>query len=270
MTAVLDSLEGWAQEVFLVDSFSQDDTIDIALSRGVYVVQRRFRGFGDQWNFALANLPINAPWTMKIDPDERLSEDLKQEIIYRIKHTCRDGFFVSIRLFFMARALPVRLRLLRLWRTGRAHMSEVLVNEHIKVLGEIGIIQSEIEHHDSPDLDHWLDKQNLYTTAEALIRFKGADFADSPKILGTSFQRRMWLKKYFFHVPMRYTILFFYHWIWQGAWRSGWRGYIWARLRADVMRLIEYKHREMEYTGRTPVKRYRGPGQPDKRVLQCD
>jgi len=43
-------------------------------------VQRRFRGFGDQWNFALRELPITAPWTMKLDPDERLSDTLKQEI----------------------------------------------------------------------------------------------------------------------------------------------------------------------------------------------
>jgi Glycosyl transferase family 2 len=40
-------------KVFLVDSYSQDDTVDIALRHGVHVVQRRFKGFGDQWNFAL-------------------------------------------------------------------------------------------------------------------------------------------------------------------------------------------------------------------------
>jgi len=49
--AVLRNLNGWAQEVFLVDNYSRDDTVDIALRYGVHVVQRRFRGFGDQWNF---------------------------------------------------------------------------------------------------------------------------------------------------------------------------------------------------------------------------
>lgn len=39
MEAVLQNLAGWAQEVFLVDSYSQDDTVDIALR---HVVQRRF------------------------------------------------------------------------------------------------------------------------------------------------------------------------------------------------------------------------------------
>jgi hypothetical protein len=64
MAGVLDNLRGFAQEVFLVDSRSADDTVDIALSRGVHVVQRAFRGFGDQWNFALRTLPVTSPWTM--------------------------------------------------------------------------------------------------------------------------------------------------------------------------------------------------------------
>ena len=42
MEAVLENLKGWAQEVFLVDSYSQDDTVDIALRHGVHIVQRRF------------------------------------------------------------------------------------------------------------------------------------------------------------------------------------------------------------------------------------
>src|SRR6202022_3823130 len=74
MESVLQNLAGWAQEVFLVDSYSSDGTVDVALKHGVHVVQREFRGFGDQWNFALRELPITAPWTMKFDPDERLSE----------------------------------------------------------------------------------------------------------------------------------------------------------------------------------------------------
>ncbi len=60
MEEVCSNLKGWAQEVYLVDSYSQDETVDIALRHGVCVVQRRFRGYGDQWNFAIKNLPIAA------------------------------------------------------------------------------------------------------------------------------------------------------------------------------------------------------------------
>jgi hypothetical protein len=270
MNAVLSNLEGWAQEVFLVDSFSQDDTVDIALRQGVHVVQRPFHGFGDQWNFALRGLPITASWTMKLDPDERLSDELKQEIIKRTSSGDDEGFFVSIRLFFMQRALPVRLHLLRIWRTGKASMSDVLVNEHLQVSGKLAELEHDIEHHDSPDLDHWLEKQNRYTTAEAISAYSKLPLSDTPRLLGTRIQRRMWLKQNFSRLPFRYLLLFIYHWLWQGAWRAGWVGYAWARLRADVMRLIEYKRREIEVTGRLPVKRFYGAGKSDPRVRQFD
>lgn len=272
MEAVCRNLEGWAQEVFLVDSISQDDTVDIALRHGVYVVQRRFQGFGDQWNFALRELPITAPFTMKLDPDERLSDQLKQEIINTLSRTCTttdaDGFFVNIRLFFMEQPLPVRLRLLRLWRTGKALMSDVLVNEHLQVRGSLAELKHDIEHHDSPDLDHWLDKQNKYTTAEAVATYNRHKLSDEPRLCGSPLQRRMWIKKHYVKFPFRYVALFLYHYLVLGAWRAGWVGYAWSRLRCDVYRLCEYKLREMRITGRLALNRPSGPGQADPRVPQ--
>ncbi len=270
LEAVLRNLTGWAQQVFLVDSHSADQTVDIALRHGVHVVQRPFHGFGDQWNFDLRELPITAPWTMKLDPDERLSDQLKQEIIETLPRTTHHGFIASIRLFFMGRPLPMRLRLLRLWRTGTATMSDVLVNEHLRVAGSQGSLSSDIEHHDSPDLDHWMEKQNRYTTAEAIMAYHGAALADVPRLFGTAIQRRMWFKSNFLRLPFRYVLLLLYYWLWCGTWRAGWVGYAWTRLRSDVMRLIEFKRREIEITGRVPAKRIYGTGQPDKRVPQFD
>lgn len=270
METVLQNLAGWAQEVFLVDSYSQDDTVTIALHHGVHVVQRRFRGFGDQWRFAMEHLPITAPWTMKLDPDERLTEQLKMEIASTIDQNSYDGYCINIRLFFMERKLPIRLNLLRLWRTARVQFSDVSVNEHAKLDGMAGKLISDIEHHDSPDLEHWLEKQNRYTTAEAIIAYNKSALADIPRLFGTDLQRRMWLKKNFARIPGRYILLFLYYWLFQGTWRAGWVGYAWARLRADVMRLIEYKRREIELTGRLPTKRFYGSGKPDSRVRQYD
>ncbi len=101
--AVLRNLKGWAQEVFLVDSYSKDETVDIALVYGVHVVQRRFRDFGDQWNFALRELPITAPWTMKLDPDERLTDVLKSSLLAAMHSGDCDGATLDRRLWFMGR-----------------------------------------------------------------------------------------------------------------------------------------------------------------------
>lgn len=270
MEQVLENLRGWAQEVYLVDSYSRDGTVDIALRHGVHVVQRRFRGFGDQWNFALRELPINAPWTMKLDPDERLTDGLKENLDAAMRNGLADGFSMERCLWLMGKELPIRQRLVRVWLTGKCRFTDIAVNEHPIVEGLIKHVFGDIEHHDSPDLDHWLEKQNRYTTAEAIIAYQNTALADTPRIFGTPLQQRMWLKKQFYHLPFRFLLLFLYHYLWQGAWRAGWVGFAWARLRSDVMRLVEYKRREMELTGRLPVKRHYGPGKPDSRVRQYE
>lgn len=270
LEAVLRNLEGWAQEVFLVDSYSTDGTVDIALRHGVHVVQRRFRGFGDQWNFALRELPITAPWTMKLDPDERLTASLKHAIEQAIAEGQADGLSVYRRLWFMSRPLPAGHDLVRVWRTGRCRFTDVAVNEHPIVTGVLRHVDGELEHHDSPDLEHWLDKQNRYTTAEAVASYRAQKLADKPRLFGTPLQRRMWVKRHFMKLPFRYLALFLYHYLVLGAWRTGWVGYAWSRLRTDVYRLWEYKLREMRLTGRLPVQRPAGPGRPDPRVRQYD
>jgi glycosyltransferase involved in cell wall biosynthesis len=268
--AVMRNLEGWAKEVFVVDSFSRDQTVDLALQYGAHVIQRRFRGFGDQWNFALRSLPISAPWTMKLDPDERLSDELKAKLIEAMFTEDCEGIMMDRRLWFMGRPLPIRQSIVRIWKTGSCQFSEVSVNEHPLINGKTIKVAGEMAHYDSPDLDHWIEKQNRYTTAEAMIAYQKLELADRPSLLGNKLQRRMWLKAHFHKIPGRFLGLFFYYLIVEGAWRAGWIGIAWSRLRADVMRIIEYKRKEMEITGRLPALRQYGSGAADKRVSQFE
>ncbi|MBC8485565.1 MAG: glycosyltransferase family 2 protein [Bacteroidetes bacterium] len=270
MATMCRNLAGWAQEVFLLDSCSQDDTVGIALHHGVHVVQRKFTGFGDQWNFALQELTLSAPWTMKLDPDERLTDELKKNISDVIAQEKADGFSFKRRLWFMGKPLPVYQKVVRVWQTGKCKFSDVNVNEHPIVDGKVLHIKGYLEHYDSPDLEHWLEKQNRYTTIEAISAYKSDKLSDIPNLFGSSLQRRMWLKKNFYRFPFRYFLLFIFNWLWLSAWKAGRVGYIWARLRTDVMRLLDYKRREMEITGRLPLKRVYGLGKPDRRVKQFD
>ncbi len=240
------NLKGWAQHIFLVDSYSSDDTIEIALSHGVHVVQNKFLGFGDQWNFALENLNIDTPWTMKLDPDERLSDELKVNLRNEMLKSNSTAFSVDRRLWFMERPLPIYQNIVRVWQTGKCKFSNVSVNEYPIIAGNISKVNGNLEHLDSPDLEHWLKKQNQYTSLEAIIAFEQGELSDKAILFGTSLQRRMWLKKIFYKIPFRYFILFLYYWLLCGVWRAGTVGYIWCRLRTDVMRLVDYKRKEMK------------------------
>jgi glycosyltransferase involved in cell wall biosynthesis len=268
MEAVLENIIPWAQEIFLVDSYSSDGTVDIALKHGVHVVQRRFKNFGDQWNFAVTALPIQSPWTMKLDPDERLTDELKSSIAAAIRENDAGGLNVQRRLWFLGRPMPVRQELLRLWRTGTCRFSEVLVNEHPSVSGRIRLVSGELEHYDSPNLHHWYEKQNRYTTAEAITSYRGAKLSAQARLFGTPVERRMWFKRNFFRLPGFYATLFLYNYFVLGAWRAGRAGLIWARLRVEVYRAWEYKLREMQMTGREAVLPPSCIGTPDPRVPQ--
>lgn len=268
MESVLENVVPWAQEVFLVDSHSTDSTVDIALKHGVYVIQRKFTGFGDQWNFAMQALPIHAPWTMKLDPDERLTDELKRAIDEAIRTDNADALSISRRLWFMGRPLPVRQELLRIWRTGTCKFSDVLVNEQPLVDGRIQSVRAELEHYDSPDLHHWYEKQNRYTTAEALSSFRGLSLSAEPRLLGTRLERRMWIKRYFHRLPFVFFSLYLYHYLILGAWKAGRVGHIWAHLRVEVYRAWVYKLREMQITGHEIVLPPPQEGTPDSRVPQ--
>ncbi len=270
MEAVLDNLKGWAQEVFLVDSYSRDETVDIALRHNAHVVQRRFRGFGDQWNFALRELPITAPYTMKLDPDERLSNELKEGIIAATSRGGWNGLKCRRRWWFMGRPLPIVENILRVWRTGACRFSEVAVNEHPIVEGSIEQETGVIEHLDSPSLHHWFEKQNRYSTMEALAAYTNAPLSAEPRLFGDVLQRRMWLKRAYRYLPFRFLIIRFYCLFILGAWRAGRVGLIWARLRAEVYRTIELKRVEMEMRGRVIELPPVHLGEPHPAALQAD
>ncbi|MCR4307967.1 MAG: glycosyltransferase family 2 protein [Candidatus Berkelbacteria bacterium] len=268
LSDAIENVKGWAQEIFIVDSCSTDRTIDIALEHGVNVVQRPFTNFGDQWNFALGNLPIKTPWTFKLDPDERLSEDLKDSIAKIVTNKAEyTGYEMNLRLWFMGKPLHVLMPVLRLWRTGKCRFSDVIVNERQLIDGDVGRVEGLMEHFDSPDLHHWWDKQNRYTTMLAIQKVKGQQLSVEPKLFGTALERRMFFIKMFFRIPFRYQLQWVHEVLIRGAWRDGRTGLAWARLRVQSRRMRELKAIEMEITGRVLELPVAPHGGFDSRVI---
>ncbi len=268
LPGALENLREWAQEVFIVDSLSTDRTVDIALEHGARIVQRRFTDFGDQWNFALSRLPLNAEWTLKLDPDERLSPELVGEmgelLAGRPEHV---GYWIRRRLWFMGKPLNNIQWVLRLWRTGLCRFSDAIVNEQPIVDGSTGRLAGLMEHLDSPSLHHWYEKQNRYTTMEAIMKARKDPLAARPRLFGSSLERRMLVKSVFHRIPLRYPLLWLHHVMVQRALLAGKTGLAWAHLRVEVHRAIEYKAREMQTTGRIPEVPRAPHGDFDPRIV---
>lgn len=268
LPGAIKSIKDWVEEIFIVDSCSTDRTVDIVLENGVGIVQRPFTNFGDQWNFALEKLPIKTPWTFKLDPDERLSPELKDEIreLLKSEPEC-SGYSMDRRLWFMGKPLHVLTPVLRLWRTGKCRFSGVIVNEHPLIDGPVGKLKGIMEHFNSPDLHHWWDKQNRYTTMGAIAMVKGPALAATPRFFGSTLERRMFLKKIFFRIPFRYQFQWLHEVFGRSAWRDGHIGLTWARLRVEVRRMLELKAKEMRLTGAIPQLPKVPAGDFDPRVL---
>ena len=71
LATCLESVAGWAAEIFIVDSGSTDRTIEIAEGYGATVVSHPFETHAKQWEWALENLPISSEWILALDNGTR-------------------------------------------------------------------------------------------------------------------------------------------------------------------------------------------------------
>ena len=185
--------------------------------KNVAIVQHEFVGYASQWNWAINSLPIDTAWTMKLDADERVTPELKEELYAELPRAAADlsGFYIRFFLVFLGRSLRWgglgSNYLLRVWRTNEASFENREVNEHLQTEGETKHLKGYIEHKDSKSFADWLDRHNRYSSMEAkLIVEKDVTGEVQPRLLGGPEQRRMWFKSAYHMIPSRIFAAFGY------------------------------------------------------------
>ncbi|MGD0462306.1 MAG: glycosyltransferase [Tepidisphaeraceae bacterium] len=172
----LESVKGWVNRVFVVDSGSTDRTCEIAGEYGAIVVQKAWEGYARQKNWALANLPFESPWILIIDADESVTPPLKDEILAVVSRPVANvpesGFFFNRVVVFMGREIRHCAYFpawnLRLFKRGAARYEERNVHEHMIIDGPTGRFRHLLRHEDRRGLEHFIAKHNRYSTLEAL------------------------------------------------------------------------------------------------------
>ena len=133
----LKNLQPLAKQIFIVDSFSTDNTVQIAESLGAKVFQRPWKNYADQFQWGLDNCPIQTGWVMRMDADEYLEQALIDEIIAKFSSLPDDinGLYLKRKHHFLGRWIKhgdrYPLVLLRIWKTGQAHIENRWMDEHI-------------------------------------------------------------------------------------------------------------------------------------------
>lgn len=270
----IESVQGWASEIFVVDSFSTDATVDVALryaDQGVRVVQHAFENYSSQWNWALTNLPITADWTLKLDADERTPDDFKAEVLEVLEEADSDlaGFYFQRRIIFMNKALRFGGNTsydLRMWKTGSAHFDGRQINEHAMVEGRTHNLSCLVDHHDTKSITEWWEKHNRYSSLEALSMIDEAQFdVIKARFRGSPDERMKWLRRMYWGHPFRFlsaVILFLYHFVLKLGALDGSRGFQFAFLRATYFYLTDLKLIEYRRTGKRPAVYWPARGEP--------
>ena len=114
-----------ADEVFVIDSFSTDRTVEIAKEMGAVVLQNKWVNYAVQFNWALDNAPVKTDWVIRFDADEYLEDDLIREIEEKLPQEPEDvtGIQYHLKVKFldkwMRHASPRVILILREALTGR-------------------------------------------------------------------------------------------------------------------------------------------------------
>lgn len=174
---IRDALESvkWADEIVVVDSFSNDRTVEICREYTDKVFSIEWSGFANQKNKAISLTTM--PWVLLLDADERVTEGLRDEIISVINgNSMIIGYYIARKNFFSKRWIrhggwwPDYT--LRLFRRDKGRIEDREVHEAVKVDEKVGYLKNPLEHYTYKDVNDFLKRMELYSSLSAKELYK--------------------------------------------------------------------------------------------------
>jgi len=247
----------WADQVFVVDSFSHDRTVTIAREFGAHVVQHEFENYSRQKNWALEMLPFRHEWVLIVDADERVPPELQHEIQAVIAAAPdKDGYYLNRRFIFLGTWIrhagwypSWNLRLFR-HRLGR--YDDRAVHEHVVLNGQVGYLRNDLLHHDRRGLDAFVARHNRYSTLEAQARLDAACGTGPAtrlpiSLLASPVQRKRFLRERVWpKIPARPLTLFVYMYVIRRGFLDGYAGLALCVFHAFQEFMVGLKLRELK------------------------
>ncbi len=200
--------------VLVIDAESRDGTAEIARAAGAEVAVRPWPGFVAARRDALGR--VRTPWTLMLDADERLGDELCAAIVAAHPAESVCGYRLGRATYFCGRPISGagwgNERLLRLFRTNRARLEarpaaggDADLHERWTCDGEIGDLAGTLHHDSYPTIASYREKFARYTSIEA----RGMR-SSAPTVV-----------RAYALVPLRFGWLL----LRRGGWRDGWRGW---------------------------------------------
>jgi glycosyltransferase involved in cell wall biosynthesis len=261
---LLKNIADFADEIFIVDSFSTDKTLEIAKQYGAKISQHPFANQAEQFNWALDNLEIKNDWILRLDADEYLTEELKNEIsevlfnmrtsdVQNIDVNVRtsdvpkiNGYYIKRRVYFMGRWIKhggyYPTWFLRIWRKGAGRMEMRQVDEHVVLLrGRAERLKNDFVDDNKKCLELWTARQNNYSSREAMQVLNPAKAGEAKvERLGGPVASRRRLKKFYLKLPLfwRSLVYFIYRYFFRLGFLDGKEGLIFHFLQGFWYRFL--------------------------------
>ena len=172
----LDSLEGTADEVLVVDSFSSDRTADICKSKGVDFIQHHFDGHIEQKNYALSC--ASNDYVLSLDADEALSQKLSQSIQAAKQNWTEDGYSVNRLTNYCGKWIRhcgwYPDTKIRLWDRSKGHWGGVNPHDHVVMDEPIRIrhLSGNLLHYSYPTIRDHISQINSFSDIAARAAFE--------------------------------------------------------------------------------------------------
>ncbi|AKD01931.1 spsA [Pontibacter korlensis] len=263
----IESVKDVCQDIYLVDSFSTDDTVQVAQSLGAIVYQNKWENnYAKQFNWGLDNLPITTDWVLRLDADEYLTPELASEIVNKLPNLSNEvnGVELPLRRIFQGREITKGtggINLLRIFRYGKAWSETRWMDEHIKLSsGKTVVFEHAFADHNLNNLGWWTAKHNGYAIREAIdlldIEFNLlGNHAEEVNISDQAAYKRRRKHKYA-KQPLfwRSFAYFLYRYILKGGFTEGKEGFMWHFLQGWWYRtLVDVKIYEIKKNCGTDV-----------------
>ena len=157
------------EDVVVLDSFSQDKTVEICKKYTDRVFQHEWLGYSKQKQLAVDH--AKKDWVFILDADERITPELKYEIIEKINNNSFNGFYIPRRNFFLGKWIKYSGwwpdYTLRLFKKDASYVELREVHEKVIVNGSTGYMERPIEHFTYKSISSYLEKMENYSSLSA-------------------------------------------------------------------------------------------------------
>ncbi len=184
----IQSVQGIADEIIIVDSFSEDQTVNVAQRLGAKIFQHQFKDFSDIRNYAMTK--ANGEWVFYLDADEQATPEFNKElanIVCSLNQKGVGGYFVKRKTYFYGKEWHLKDRVQRVFFKKNFVQWQGFVHETPIVEGKFLEMKNPLLHFTHQQISQMVDKTNTWSDFEANLRFQ----AHHPKVSWWRFLRVM-------------------------------------------------------------------------------